>query len=394
MLRYKSLFLTAMMLISGGQLSMLAQQVSEKSNMSSNLADAKHYIYAEDRTDWDALGLYAWGTSELFGGWPGIASIEEREIDGITYKVFPLYNEEPGSYNLIFNNRNNGKQTPDFNIAGDRDYYLIVTDSIVTERKPEPKHFIYAEDRTGWDALGLYAWGTSELFGGWPGIASIEEREIDGITYKVFPLYNEEPGSYNLIFNNRNNGKQTPDFNIAGDRDYYLIVTDSIVTERKPEPKHFIYAEDRTGWDALGLYAWGTSELFGGWPGIASIEEREIDGITYKVFPLYNEEPGSYNLIFNNRNNGKQTPDFNIAGDRDYYLIVTETSVTERGGEPVKGDVNGDGSVDIVDVNCVINVILVSESAGQYEGRDDVNKDGCVDILDVNEVINIILGAA
>ena len=296
MLRYKSLFLTAMMLISGGQLSMLAQQVSEKSNMSSNLADAKHYIYAEDRTDWDALGLYAWGTSELFGGWPGIASIEEREIDGITYKVFPLDNEVAGSYNLIFNNMGNGKQAPDFNIAGDRDYYLIVTDSIVTERKPEPKHFIYAEDRTGWDALSLYAWGSSELYGAWPGITCVEEREIDGVTYKVFPLYNEEPGNYNLIFNDMKNEKQTPDFNIAG--------------------------------------------------------------------------------------------------DRDYYLIVTETSVTERGGEPVKGDVNGDGSVDIVDVNCVINVILVSESAGQYEGRDDVNKDGCVDILDVNEVINIILGAA
>ncbi|MCF0181773.1 MAG: starch-binding protein [Muribaculaceae bacterium] len=97
-----------------------------------------------------------------------------------------------------------------------------------------------------------------------------------------------------------------------------------------PTATHYIYAEDLTGWDALGLYAWGTSELFGAWPGEASVDVREIGGTTYKVFLLENEVPGSYNLIFNNWNNGKQTPDFTIAGDRDYYLIVTETSVTER----------------------------------------------------------------
>ena len=58
----------------------------------------------------------------------------------------------------------------------------------------------------------------------------------------------------------------------------------------------------------------------------------------------------------------------------------------------VKGDVNGDGVVDIADVNCAINVILGSETAEKYEGRADVNGDGAVDIADVNEIINIILG--
>lgn len=57
---------------------------------------------------------------------------------------------------------------------------------------------------------------------------------------------------------------------------------------------------------------------------------------------------------------------------------------------PVKpGDVNGDGTVDIADVNAVINMMLgktPSASAG------DVTNDGNVDISDVNIVINIMLG--
>ena len=57
-----------------------------------------------------------------------------------------------------------------------------------------------------------------------------------------------------------------------------------------------------------------------------------------------------------------------------------------------KGDVNGDGEVDIADVNCCINVILGAETAEKYEGRADANGDGSVDIADVNAIINIILG--
>ena len=63
-----------------------------------------------------------------------------------------------------------------------------------------------------------------------------------------------------------------------------------------------------------------------------------------------------------------------------------------RLGSSLPGDVNGDGTVDISDVDCCINVILGSEPASKYEGRADVNGDGAVDIADVNAIINIILG--
>ena len=96
-----------------------------------------------------------------------------------------------------------------------------------------------------------------------------------------------------------------------------------------PASKYYIYVDDQTGWDALGLYAWGDSELFGAWPGEASVGEVSIDKATaYKVF-LLNTEGGNYNLIFNNWNNGKQLPDYNITADRDFYFRIDESGVTE-----------------------------------------------------------------
>lgn len=95
-----------------------------------------------------------------------------------------------------------------------------------------------------------------------------------------------------------------------------------------PTAKHYIYVIDETGYDALGLYAWGDSELFGAWPGESWVDEKTIDDHVYKVF-LLDAESGSYNLIFNNWNNGKQVPDFNITANRDYYLRVTDSAVSE-----------------------------------------------------------------
>ena len=53
----------------------------------------------------------------------------------------------------------------------------------------------------------------------------------------------------------------------------------------------------------------------------------------------------------------------------------------------VKGDVNGDGEVNIADVNALIDMIL----KGNNMPSGDVNGDGEVNIADVNAVIDIIL---
>ena len=58
------------------------------------------------------------------------------------------------------------------------------------------------------------------------------------------------------------------------------------------------------------------------------------------------------------------------------------------GPEPIVGDVNGDGEVNIADVNAVINMILSSPAE-----NGDVNGDGEVNIADVNAIIDIILNS-
>ena len=55
-----------------------------------------------------------------------------------------------------------------------------------------------------------------------------------------------------------------------------------------------------------------------------------------------------------------------------------------------KGDVNGDGDVNIGDINALISIILGGED--NTNGRSDVNGDGDVNIGDINAVIAIILG--
>ena len=55
----------------------------------------------------------------------------------------------------------------------------------------------------------------------------------------------------------------------------------------------------------------------------------------------------------------------------------------------MKGDVNGDGEVNIADVNAIIDAILSNGN----NANCDVNEDGEVNIADVNSVIDIILGS-
>ncbi|MEA1924529.1 MAG: dockerin type I domain-containing protein [Candidatus Altiarchaeota archaeon] len=61
----------------------------------------------------------------------------------------------------------------------------------------------------------------------------------------------------------------------------------------------------------------------------------------------------------------------------------------EKHPMPQAGDVNGDGSVNILDVQACVNHLLGAQDWG---AAADVNRDGTVNVLDVQEIVNIILG--
>ena len=83
------------------------------------------------------------------------------------------------------------------------------------------------------------------------------------------------------------------------------------------------------------------------------------------------------------------------------YRVANAPGTCEAYGEPhtiivingehpiVLGDVNGDGEVNIADINAVINIILGGNSSTPAA---DVNGDGEINIADVNAIIDIILG--
>jgi len=78
---------------------------------------------------------------------------------------------------------------------------------------------------------------------------------------------------------------------------------------------------------------------------------------------------------------------FAIPGDyRDFKFMQGALIV------PRDCDVNGDGEVNIADVNCLIDIILGHKDAAEFDGRADVDLDQEVNIADVNMVIAAILG--
>ena len=58
-----------------------------------------------------------------------------------------------------------------------------------------------------------------------------------------------------------------------------------------------------------------------------------------------------------------------------------------QSGNLMRGDVNGDGTVNGTDIQAIINVVV----AGQYEEKYDLNRDLKVNGTDIQEVINIIV---
>lgn len=66
--------------------------------------------------------------------------------------------------------------------------------------------------------------------------------------------------------------------------------------------------------------------------------------------------------------------------------IVADTT------DDVPGDVNGDGDVDIVDINCIVDIMLGNTTAVDYRSRADINNDGAIDVVDINCVIQVLLG--
>ncbi|SLM29521.1 exported hypothetical protein [Desulfamplus magnetovallimortis] len=69
------------------------------------------------------------------------------------------------------------------------------------------------------------------------------------------------------------------------------------------------------------------------------------------------------------------------------YIEITYSEIEEN-----NMDINGDGTVDVLDIMACINVVLGTETSPDIVAAADVNNDGSVSIIDVMEIIDTILG--
>ena len=100
--------------------------------------------------------------------------------------------------------------------------------------------------------------------------------------------------------------------------------------------------------------------------------------IAYILIKATNFFPGSGTISLKN----------SIAAESDATRHILADSMAKAGElSTLKGDVNGDGEVNIADINAIIDMIL----SGRSDATGDVNGDGEVNIADINAVIDLIL---
>ncbi len=106
-------------------------------------------------------------------------------------------------------------------------------------------------------------------------------------------------------------------------------------------------------------------------------------GAYYWLLDLKNTQPAKFRI-------------YQLSGNKNTatYLDDLAFYYTGEEGGPAQfktGDVNGDGEVNIADVNAAIKIILGETAAADVLERADVNNDDEINIADVNAIIKLIL---
>lgn len=153
-----------------------------------------------------------------------------------------------------------------------------------------------------------------------------------------------------------------------------------------------IYVENKAGYSPIAAYAWtdGSENLFGAWPGTVMSNYEDINGIRYYYVDLGAEHAGkTFQIIFNNNNNGKQTADSaKYVLNKDYFFVAEHgIPAYEADTTPVipsfyvAGDFNSWGDIPMVDktstVHCYEGATFTAE--GGFKIKAAAGQDGWAD---------------
>ena len=79
-----------------------------------------------------------------------------------------------------------------------------------------------------------------------------------------------------------------------------------------------------------------------------------------------------------------------VAENGEKHKLADSTAYLNGSSPAVRGDVNGDGVVDVDDLNIVINIMVRKASMTDWPAAD-VDGSGIVDVDDLNHIINIMV---
>ena len=117
-----------------------------------------------------------------------------------------------------------------------------------------------------------------------------------------------------------------------------------------------------------------------------TLDANELKDLMTEWFP---DEEGGCDVVLTvemlNMSGSPINPTYTYVEDGPTVTLHFRNGITDV----VPGNVNGDGLVDISDVNAVINMMLGKEP---MVASVDLNGDNQIDIADVNGVINLMLG--
>ena len=320
-------------------------------------------VYVLDESGFGQLTLYMYGdVNDLNGGWPGMAVTGTEKVNGMELKYFDIGADNEGlSETLIFSD-NGANQLADYGpvvFSSSEPLYLHITaEGTIEELKMDNtiEHdgaAVYVLDGMEWGMnTTLYMWGdVNDLNGGWPGMTVTGTEKIGDYTYMYFDMGAANAGlNENLIFSN-NGSNQLADYAYTIGENIYLYLTsegaqliadpanpgDVVWFDPQAKPKEeatidiWIYNATDT-LTPLNVYAWGSKEVFGGWPGAVVAEMEQVAMLNLSL--LHTQITGfvgdEYHLIFNN-NAGAQLADYDIKAEavtNEYYIKVSDTGVT------------------------------------------------------------------
>lgn len=307
---------------------------------------------------WDMQEAYSWGCSKT----------GPFQLNGVTIDKFAVFNELEGNNNSSTSIDGVGTFCHEFgHCLGLPDFY--------------PTNGGGGYGMSSWDVMDSGCYANN---GNTPVGYTSYERHFMGWMDLIDPVENTQ---YEMSPLNSDGGTAVKVTNDANPDEYYLLEYRA-----------------RTGWDAY-LPAEGILILHVDYDQTAWADNSPNNISSHprmSIIPADNELKGSSNRtdtwpqgsLDSLTNNS--VPAAQVYAGRFMNKPITKMRVDQDRRvasfwymRVLPGDVNGDGEVNVADVNMLINMILSGDSQGTDSG--DINGDGEVTIADVNALIDIIL---